>query len=406
DARNGRENPAARGDGLMSAFGNMLGIRATLMLGAQDVATPAPFHAMEAIEEIEVRQSAVRRSGLKLTLGAGRDGPLGLFGPPFVGDPQFSPGARIGVTVWNGIKPTVIFEGRVTKSQYMPGTGENEGRYVLLGRDLSDDMDREERRTQHPAQDETAIANAIALSYGALGIVPMVFPPTVLDPVIPAVRAPQQTGTDLCYLREMAGRHGYQVFLDPGPTPGLSTLYFGPTPIPGPPQKTISVNSGPFTDAYDVTVNHDGHEMTAARAMVQDSATGETTELEMPVATNIPMTAMPENLTRQGRLRTTWVPTSGLTTPQALARLMGRINSEARSPIKVRGSIDNARYNAVLKPHRLVQVRGLGMFSNGPYQVVEVRHKLKPGQYTQDFELHRDGLLPIVPVVTPEVASI
>jgi hypothetical protein len=153
----------------MSAFGNILGIRMTLLLGLGPVVSPAPLNAMESIEELEVRQSMIGDSGFKLSMRAGRNGPLGLLGPPFVDDPRFQRGARIVVTMWNGIKPTPIFDGIITKTQYLPGSGENEGRYIMLGRDLTWLMRREQKRVQHPAQDETIIANVITAAYAANG---------------------------------------------------------------------------------------------------------------------------------------------------------------------------------------------------------------------------------------------
>ncbi len=390
----------------MAGFGNMLGIRAALMLGAGPVALPAPLEAMEAISEIEVRQSATGPSGFKLVLDAGRNGPLGLFGPPFVDDPRFQRGARIVVTIWNGVTPTPIFDGVATKTQYMPGSGENEGRYVILGRDLTWLMDKEEKRVQHPAQDETVIANKIAASYAAYGVAPSVFPPSVVDPPIAVDRTPQQTCTDLAYLKEMAKRHGYKVFIDPGPAPGTSLLYFGPMPMPGPPQKPISVNLGPMSDAYDVTVSHDGETLTSARAQVQDRATGAVTELPFPVSSNTPNSALPDSLARIGQTREKQIGTSGLSIAQVLGRLMGVVNDSAENVVKVKGKIDNTRYNDVLKPYRQAQIRGIGTIYDGLYTVAEVRHRIRPGEYTQSFILHGDGLYPIAPVVTPEAAAI
>lgn len=390
----------------MGAFGNILGIRATLLLGREAVVLPAPPNAMEAVEEIEVRQSMTGDSGFKLTLFAGRDGPLGLAGPPFVDDPRFQRGARVVVTVWNGVIPTPIFDGIVTMTQYIPGTGENEGRYILLGRDLSWVMDREERRAQHPAQDETVIANALAAQYATYGMIPVVMPPPVIDPPIPVDRTPQQTGTDLAYLRQLARRHGYKVFVDPGPAPGVSQLYFGPVPRPGLPQKAISVNLGPMSDAFDVTVQHDGESLTAARARVHDRSTGQVVPLEIPTATTTPQAALSDALTQIGNMRTEELETSGLNTAQVLARLMARVNESSDRVVKVTGTIDNTRYNGILKPYHAVEIRGLGMIYNGQYTVAEVRHILKPGDYRQTFTLQRDGLYPILPAVAPEVSPI
>ncbi|HEV7322660.1 MAG TPA: hypothetical protein VGO04_29005 [Ensifer sp.] len=390
----------------MSAFGNILGIRATLLLGKEAVVLPAPLEAMEAIEEIEVRQAMKKDSGFKITLLAGREGPLGAFGPPFVNNPLFQRGARVVVVVWNGVLPTPIFDGMVTKTQYIPGEGSNEGKYLMLGRDLTFVMDREQKRTQHPAQDETIIMNAMALQYATYGVIPVIMPPQVIDPPIPVDRTPQQTCSDLAYAKKMAKRHGYQVFIDPGPVPGISQLYFGPVPRPGMPQKPISVNLGPMSDAYDVTVNHDGETLTAARAKVHDRSTGQVVSLEIPTSTNTPLSALSEALTQMGNTKTKEIETSGLNTAQVLARLMAEVNEPAERVLEVSGTIDNTRYNAVLKPYYAVDVRGLGMIYNGTYTVSEVRHVLKPGSYTQTFALQRDGLYPILPAVAPEVSPI
>ncbi|MFZ7090749.1 hypothetical protein [Primorskyibacter sp. 2E233] len=388
----------------MAGFGNILGIRASLMLGKGPVIAPAPLNAMEAILEIEVRQSTLRPSGFKLVLAAGREGPLGLWGPPFVEDPRFQKGARAVLTVWNGIKPTPIFDGIVTETQYLPGTENNEGRYILLGHDLTWLMNLEDKREEHPMQDETAIALKIAGQYAQYGIIPTVIPPTVIDPPIAVQRTPQQCCTDLGYLKKMAKRHGYKVFIDPGPAPGGSILYFGPVPLPGAPQKPISVNLGPMSDAFDVQVNHNGARFTAARAKVQDSATGQVTELQMPTATTLPNSAMPDSQSLTSEIREKRIATSGMNVAQVMARLMALVNDSAEATVKVSGTIDNTRYNAVLKPYRWVQIRGLGMVYNGIYVVAEVRHLLRPGDYRQTFVLHGDGVYPMVPLVTPEVA--
>ena len=390
----------------MSAFGNLLGIRVTLLIGREAVVTPAPFAVMEAIEEIEVRQSTEADSGFKLTLLAGRNGPLGALGPPFVDDIRYQRGARVALTVWNGVKPTPIFDGIVTKTQYVPGTSEAEGRYVMLGRDLSWIMDREQKRAQHPAQDETAITYKLAAQYAIYGILPVVMPPQVIDPPIPVDRTPQQTCSDLAYLKKLAKCQGYKVFVEPGPAPGMSQLYFGPVPRPGIPQKPISVNLGPTTDAYDVNVEHDGQALTAARARVHDRATGQVVPLEIPTATTVPQSALSDALTQIGNMNTKELQTSGLNAAQVLGRLMATVNKSAEKVVKVTGSIDNARYNAVLKPYYAVQIRGLGMIYDGPYTVAEVRHLFKPGEYTQTFQLQREGLYPVLPLVAPEVSPI
>lgn len=390
----------------MGAFGNLMGIRATLLLGQGPVLTPAGPEVMAALEEIEIRVSSTGPSGFKMTLLAGRDGLTGQLGPPHVEDPRLQRGARLAVTMWNGVVPTPVFDGIVTKTQYLPGSGASDGRYLLLGRDLTWLMDQEDKRVQHPAQDETVIVNKIVAGYAQYGIVPMVMPPVVIDPPIPVDRTPHQSGTDLAYLTALADRHGYRVCLDPGPAPGTSTLWFGPLPRPEPPQKALSVDMGPMSDAYDVTVEHNGERLTAARARVQDRNTGSVSELQMPTSTSVPNSAMPEAVTQMGKTRETRIATSGLNAAQVMGRLTAAVNASAEAVVTVQGEVDNARYNGVLKPYRMAQIRGLGLIYDGLYSVAEIRHTIRPGHYTQRFTLHGDGLYPIIPAVTPEVAPI
>lgn len=390
----------------MSAFGNILGIRMTLLLGFGPVVLPAPAEALESIETFEIKMSAIASSGFKLVLHAGREGPLGLLGPPFVSDPRFQRDARIVVAVLFGVKPVAVFDGVITKSQYLPGMGDNEGKLVLLGRDLSHLLDLEERSTEHPAMDETVIGNLITAEYGLYGIIPVIMPPVVIDPPIPVDRTPHQACTDMEYLRRMARRHGYKTFIDPGPVPGTSQLYWGPIPRPGLPQKTLSVNLGPMTDATDVTITHNGETLTTVSAQVHDRNTGQTTPVEAPVATTAPQGAAPDSLTRFGQTRTTRMQTSGLNAMQAYARAQGIVNRSAEDVVEVTGTVNTVRYNDVLKPYQTVLLRGVGPIYNGSYTVAEVRHRISPGDYSQTFTLRRGELYALSPVVPPEVAPL
>jgi hypothetical protein len=64
-----------------------------------------------------------------------------------------------------------------------------------------------------------------------------------------------------------------------------------------------------------------------------------------------------------------------------------------------KGELDVLRYGNVLKPRRLVGVRGAGTAYDGLYYVKSVTHKIKAGEYKQSFELSRNGLISTVPQV-------
>ena len=63
------------------------------------------------------------------------------------------------------------------------------------------------------------------------------------------------------------------------------------------------------------------------------------------------------------------------------------------------GSLDVLRYGRILKARSLVGVRGAGQAFNGLYFVKSVTHKIKHGEYKQDFTLTRNGLVSTVPKV-------
>lgn len=385
----------------MSLLGNILGVRMNLMIGPSPVALPMPIEALEAIDELEVKLSDTEPSGFRLVLHAGRNGPLDFLETPFVADPRFSVGARVIVTMFFDIKPTVIFDGLVSERHVSPGDGANQGKLTLLGRDLSFEMDKEVKRKEHPAMDETAIATIIAGSYAQFGMVPMVLPPKMIDPPIPIDRTPQQRCSDWAYLNHMARRHGYETYIDPGPVPAVNTLYWGPTPRPGVPQPAITINSGPASDAYDVDISHTAEQLTIVQGEVIDRQTGAKMPVIALMPSNEPLGALPDGLTRMGQTRIVPVDTSGLSFTQAMAKAQAIVDQSARGVVRVTGNVNSVRYNRALKARDRVHLRGAGTSFNGEYKVSEVRHRIRPGSYEQGFVLTRGELGPKLPVVIP-----
>ena len=61
--------------------------------------------------------------------------------------------------------------------------------------------------------------------------------------------------------------------------------------------------------------------------------------------------------------------------------------------------MDTSAYGAILRPHRLVGLRGAGRSFDGLYQVQKVTHVLQRGSYRQQFRLTRSGTDTTTPVV-------
>jgi len=80
--------------------------------------------------------------------------------------------------------------------------------------------------------------------------------------------------------------------------------------------------------------------------------------------------------------------------------LFGLAQAAARAEgVTGTGSLDVLRYGRPLQARKLVGVRGAGLAFDGLHFVRQVTHKIKRGEYKQDFKLSRNGLLPTLPTV-------
>ncbi len=385
----------------MSLLGNMLGVRMNLLIGPSPVALPAPAAVLNAIVEVEIKLSDSENSGLKLVINAARSGPLDFLQSPFVDHPQLQKGGRVIVTMVFDVTPYVIFDGIVTDRDITPGSEPRSGTLTLFARDLSWELDKEIKQTEHPAMDETVIATLIAASYPQFGMIPMVLPPKFVDPPIPIDRVPQQNCSDWAYLHQMARRHGYETYVDAGPAPGVNTLYWGPPNKPGAPQRTMTVDMGPASDAFNVTASESDTGLTTVETKVVDRFTGQETPVIALIASNPPLGAIPESVTRFGQTRKQPITTTGLNAAQAMGRAQAEVDRGAKNAFTVSGTLNSTAYNAALKARDMVFLRGAGLMQDGLYTVAEVRHRIKPGGYEQGFTLRRGERGPLTPVVMP-----
>jgi len=74
--------------------------------------------------------------------------------------------------------------------------------------------------------------------------------------------------------------------------------------------------------------------------------------------------------------------------------------TRAPDPVTAKGEVDAVRYGHALRARRLVGVRGVGLTNGGFWYVRRVTHTIAPRrQYSQRFELSREGTRALTPVV-------
>lgn len=374
---------------LNGLLADALGTRLQLLIGPT-VPLPASPAVLTALESVEVKHSDEEQSAFQMVFNLNRSGLMNFIDYPLLSEQALAVGSRVIMVVFAGVVPQVLIDGIITHQEMQPAQGDQSGKLTLTGLDVSVMMDREERDTEHPAQIENIIVTKILLTYAQYGLVPMVLPPPVIDFSLPTEHIPKQRGTDLKYIKELADRHGYVFYVEPGPAPGVNQAYWGPPPRASVPQSAISVDMGGATNATQVNFQNDALQAETVSGPVQDRETNDQQQVQTNSTTRPPLAA--QQSTNQGALtgRSLARTRGGLTTQQAQQQAQSQTDQSADT-VTVTGELDTGRYGAMLKARGVVPLRGVGMSYDGLYYVKAVTHKLQKGSYLQSFTLTREG---------------
>jgi hypothetical protein len=238
----------------------------------------------------------------------------------------------------------------------------------------------------------------VIAKYAALGIVPVVIPSVVEDIPIPTDRIPRHQGKDLDYVKRLAQEVGYVFYVEPGPTPGLNFAYWGPEIRVGAPQPALNVDMDAHTNVESLSFRFDKEQKEMPVVFIQNQATKVPIPIPIPDITplNPPLGVIPP-------LPPKLTPLDDTARLSPLAAVMAGLAyaSQHADAVFANGSLDVMRYGRVLKSRQLVGVRGAGAAFDGLYFVKSVTHKVKRGEYKQDFTLARNGLISTVPTVPP-----
>jgi hypothetical protein len=369
-----------------------LGVKLTLMIGPT-VAVPAPPSLIEALDRVEVTHSDEGRSGFQLSFGVGRSGTSDLYDYSLLSGPLVKPFNRVILIVTFNATPHVLMDGIITHQQLAPSNEPGGSALTVTGEDVSVMMDLEEKTAEHPAQDETIIANKIIATYAQYGLVPTVTPPSVLDAPIPTERVPVQQGTDLQYLQEMAARHAYVFYVQPGPVPFMNTAYWGPPQRMGLPQRALSVNMGSESNVESLHFSQNALSPALVQGKVQDRTSNQSTPVETFLSTLVPLASMSAVLVNQPNVRKVQMRQSGLTSAQAMGRAQAITDQSSADTVTASGEMNAVTYGGLLQARGLVGVRGAGNSYDGFYYVKRVTHTISipQSEYRQSFTLTREG---------------
>jgi hypothetical protein len=372
------------------------GFYLTLMMGPA-VAVPVAQPVTDALMSVQVTTTDGQRSGFQLTFAVSK---RSLLNTTLLPAGFFDPLVRVIIVVTvNGI-PNVLMDGVITRQEITPSSEPGQSTLTITGEDLTVLMDLLEiPGNPYPSLPDPAIVEVVLAKYALFGVIPLVIPSLLTFIPVVTHKIPQQIGTDLQYIQLLARENSYVFYLQPGPAPATSLAYWGPRVRVGIPQPALNINMDADTNVESLSFSLEGQSAEQLIILTLDPIFQ---KIPVPVPVlDINILQPPLSVKPSPKLKVRLLDgTSQLTFTEA-ALLGLSMTAEGGDAVKGNGQLDVVRYGHVLSARGLVGVRGVGLAYDGVYYVSSVTHNIKRGEYKQSFSLTRDGLLPIVPVVTP-----
>lgn len=370
------------------------GYKLTLMIGPV-VPVPVSQEVLDALTSVSVTTNSDSGSGFQLEFTLSNRSPLQtLF---LLKGGASIPLVRVVIIVSFGGTSEILMDGVMTNHEIRPGADTAHSVLTITGEDLSRVMDYIDfSGFPFPAMPPEARVLLILAKYAFLGIIPLVIPSVLIDIPIPTDRIPEQQGKDLAYIRSLAEEVGYVFYVEPGPEPGASVAYWGPEIKVGAPQKALSINWDFDTNIETVSCSFRSQGRVLPIVVIQNQQTH--VPIPIPILDITPLNP-PLGVIPPIPLNVEQVNDTSKYSPIRAALIGMTKAARSAEAVTATGSLNVARYGAVLKARRLVGLRGVGEAFDGLYYVKSVTSKIKRGEFKQDFTLTRNGLLSTVPQV-------
>ena len=360
---------------------------------------PVPAMLIDALEEVTVTSASEGASGFQLRFKVNSKSELNTLFLIAVGNNTSlgTPPLRVVLIVTLGGRPQPLFDGVLTNVEVQAGQNRQPGSITITGEDLTKVMDLIDfSGMPYPAMPIEARVALICAKYAAFGIIPLPIPSFFTDVPIPIERIPAQQGSDLAYIRQLAEEVGHVFYIEPGEVPLTNIAYFGPEIKVGPPQPALNIDMDAHTNVESLNFSFDPTKGVLPVVFIQNQMT------RVPIPIPIP------------NLNPLQPPLGVLSTPLANIKMMkdtAKMNpmqaisaglaeaKKSQDAVTASGSLDVLRYGRILRPRKLVGVRGAGVAYDGLYYVSSVTSTLARGKFTQSFNLSRNGLISITPTV-------
>jgi hypothetical protein len=360
---------------------------------------PVPAMLIDALEEVTVTSASEGASGFQLRFKVNSKSELNTLFLIAVGNNASLgvPPLRVVLIVTLGGRPQPLFDGVLTNVEVQAGQNRQPGSITITGEDLTKVMDLIDfSGMPYPAMPIEARVALICAKYAAFGIIPLPIPSFFTDVPIPIERIPAQQGTDLAYIRQLAGEVGHVFYIEPGEVPLTNIAYFGPEIKVGPPQPALNIDMDAHTNVESLNFSFDPTKGVLPIVFIQNQMTRVPIPIPIPNLNPLqpPLGVLSTPLANLKMMK----ETAKMSPMQAISAGLAEAK-KSQDAVTASGSLDVMRYGRILRPRKLVGVRGAGVAYDGLYYVSSVTSTLGRGKFTQSFNLSRNGLISITPTV-------
>lgn len=295
----------------------------------------------------------------------------------------------------SGLEP--VFDGYITAVNVNLGSQPGNTYIDVSGMDTSVLMSLEEKIARWPDLADSDIVQQIVGNYGVQ---------VQVDDTATTHQENDTTiiqrGTDIQFVRDLARRNSLEFYFETDKDSRDVIAYFRKPQLDGTPQPDLAIQFGEESNLHNFTARLSGQrplnvktEQMDVKANSPNSAQASDTQFTKLGDKNLntlvgePLDSLVTPKEAQAQMLVLGAPSSDATELQTLAQA---IRDEAAWFISASGEINSDAYQAVLRPHRLVLVKGAGKQYSGKYYVTSVLHQLRgDGSYTQKFEARRNA---------------
>ncbi len=288
-----------------------------------------------------------------------------------------------------------VFDGYITALDVSLGSQPNETFLDVHAMDTAVLMSLQEKVAAWPDLSDSDIVQQIVAAYGV----------AVQADSTPTVHQQDDTtiiqrGTDIQFVRDLARRNGVEFYFETDKDSGEVQAFFRAPNLEGTPQPDLAIQFGEQSNLQKFSVRLEGQRPTAVQTAQMDISSASPNTAEVSDTQFARLGATDDNTLITGGASTAaanaspqilvlGAPSSDPTELQTMAQA---VRDEAAWFLHASGEINSDAYGAVLRPHRLVLIKGAGTQYSGKYYVTRVVHEIKTGgAYHQTFEARRNA---------------